>query len=304
MGRILTISSAAAILAFAALVTGAPVEGRGAAAAPTTRTVRFTAVDAKGVAITDLTAADLAAKEGGKAVTIDKVEAATGPLQVAVLVDDNGSGLFRAGLVSFLNKILNHAEISISSVVGQTMKVVDYTTKMDELRDAVLKLGARPGSNDGGQLLAGLFEATKELQKRNATRPAILVLTVGGPEQAEMQAEQTLDELRKSGAVMNVVSVAAGSIRDPGAKSLDSSMDQNRAIQEVLGDGPKQSGGRHSEIAAMTGVVSQLELLGDELMHQYVVTYTLPDGVKPDKRFELTTKRKGALLHAPTKIQD
>ena len=46
------------------------------------------------------------------------------------------------------------------------------------------------------------------------------------------------------------------------------------------------------------------EMLGDELMHQYLVTYTLPDGVKPSEKLSVSVKRKGVTLRAPTRIPD
>ena len=77
------------------------------------------------------------------------------------------------------------------------------------LGEALGKVGARAATNDGGQLLSGIFEAAKDLEQKRAARSAILALTVGGEEHSPMQPHHVLDQLRKSGAALYVVSVAA-----------------------------------------------------------------------------------------------
>ena len=57
------------------------------------------------------------------------------------------------------------AVMSLSSVVGQTMKLVDYTPNVDAIMQGIATLNARPGTPDGGQLLEGISEAALELRK-------------------------------------------------------------------------------------------------------------------------------------------
>ena len=40
------------------------------------------------------------------------------------------------------------------------------------------------------------------------------------------------------------------------------------------------------------------------LLAQYAVSYVLPDGVKPNKRFQISTKKRGVSLRAPSTIPD
>jgi hypothetical protein len=47
-----------------------------------------------------------------------------------------------------------------------------------------------------------------------------------------------------------------------------------------------------------------LAKIADNLMNQYVLTYTIPDGVKLNERLSLTTSRKGVTLVAPTRLPD
>ena len=84
------------LLLFSVMCTGLAVPMTGhAKGAETQRTVYFSAFDAKGTAVTDLTAADLAVKENGKDRAIASVVAATEPILVSILVDDGGSGGFQ-----------------------------------------------------------------------------------------------------------------------------------------------------------------------------------------------------------------
>jgi len=276
-----------------------------ATSAGITRTVYVTATDSKGALVTDLTAADFSIKEGGKEREVVKAEAATAPMQLAIIVDDNGTGMFRYGLAQFLQKLLGHGEFAISTVVGQAMKIQDYTTSTDALSTALQKLAPRPSTPDGGQLIEGIAESAKELLKRKAVRPVIVALTVGGEEHSPQSAHDVLNSLKDSGASLHVISVAGGTVRSTVQSSNPGdALDGTLNLGEVLGDGPKQSGGRRDEIVATAGLIAGLQRLADELLQQYVVSYVLPDGVKPNERVNITVKRKGVTLRAPSRIPD
>ncbi len=277
----------------------------GAAVEPQTRRVYVTASGAKGAPVTDLTAADFAIKEGGKAREIVTVAPATGLIQIAVLVDDNGTGIFRYAVGKFIESLLGRAEFAVSTVTGQMLRLVDYTTSGQSLSEAIGKLNARPATNDGGQLLDGISETAKELERRKAPRPVIVALTVGGVEHSTLPAHHVLDNLRQSGASLHVITVVNSTLRSQSNPTTAAGlMEENMNLSEVLGDGPKQSGGRREEIVAAAGVVSGLQQLADALKTQYLIEYSLPEGVKPSDKLSVSVKRRGVSLHAPTKIPD
>jgi VWFA-related protein len=269
------------------------------------RRVYVTALDSSGAPITDLTAADFTVKEGGKACEITRAGPAKGIIQVAILVDDNGTGLFRVAVARFIEALFGRAEFAVLTVSGQTFKVVDYTTSADELRAAVAQLGARAATPDGGQLLDGILETSQDLLKRKAGRPNIVALTVGGEEHSPTPARQALDQLRQSGAALYVVSVVGSRLRSNAAVTKPADLlNENLSLSEVLGDGPKQSGGHREEIAAIAGVETGLRQLAESLKQQYVIEYTLPEGAQPSDRLSVSVKRKGVTLRAPTRIPD
>jgi VWFA-related protein len=274
------------------------------AVAGQSRAVYVTVTDKSGVPVGDLTAADFAVKEGGKMVRVEQAAISAAQLQIALIVDDNGTGLFRAPLARFIQRMDGHAAIALSSVVGQTMKVVDYTTRVDALMTGLATLNARPGTPDGGQLLEGIAEAAIELHRREAPRPIIIALTVGGEEHSTADAEHVLNQLRRSGAILHVFSVINSALRSTVAAQRPSALlQENLNLQKVLGDGPRQSGGRHTEIAATAGTLTELQHLASELLQQYRVSYTLPAGARPSDRISVSVTRKGLSVRAPTRIR-
>jgi hypothetical protein len=277
MKRILTLS----------LILLAATTGTARPSADVFRTVYFSAVDEKGVYVTDLTAAELAVKEGGKDRAIDAVKPATAPMQVSLLVDDGGTGGFQAAVGQFIQATFGRAEFAIRVLQPQAIKVQDFTKNGDDLRAALGRMGQRGRVvPDNEQIIAGVFDAAKELRQREARRPSIIVLTITGEKALADTADETLNALKASGASLSVVYLTGVE------------------LGKVLGDGPKQSGGT---IEQVTGNVVQgptLMKVANNLLNQYVLTYTVPDGVKLNEKFSLSTSRKGVKLLAPTKLPD
>ena len=291
------------LLAAATVLCCGTVAAQIAAPALSSRTVYVTVLDKHGMPINGLTAEDFEVKEGGKSVAIDQAAIAKEPLQIAIIVDDNGTGLFRSPLMRFVQRMDGYAVMAVSSVVGQTMKLVDYTSNVDALVQGIATLNARPGTPDGGQLLEGISEAALELRKREAKRPIIIALTVGGTEHSTVNSDHVLDQLRKSGASLHVFSVAASALRSTvTATAPRDLLQENMHLGRVLGDGPKQTGGTHQQIVASAGFLIGLQNLATELVGQYRITYSLPPGAKKSDKLNVSTRRRDVVVRAPSKI--
>jgi VWFA-related protein len=270
---------------------------------PNTRAVYVNVSDKNGVWIPGLTAADFVVKEGGKDRPIVAAELATVPMRIAMVVDDNGTGIFRYGVARFIERLQGHALFALSTVAGQHLKIVDYTANTDALIDAIARLTARPGTTDGGQLLEGIYETARDLEKRKAPRSVIIVLTVGGEEHSTLPAHHVLDQLRKSGAALHVIAVESSALSSMVAVTRPAALlGENLNLSEVLGDGPKQSGGRREEIVATAGIVAGLQSLAEDLTHQYLVAYTQPP--KTSGKVSISVKRPGSAVRAPVRIPD
>lgn len=267
------------------------------------RVVYVSALDADGAPITDLTPDDFAIKEGGKTCSVVSVEPAAARMTIAIVVDDNGTGIFRTGVARFIERLLGRAEFAISIVRGQPVKLVDYTTDTDALRSAVAQLAARSATPDGGQLLDGIYDSAKTMERERSARGVILALTVGGEEHSPVSADEVFDQLRKSGAALHVVAMPVSTSRSTVPVTRSSQLlGENLNLGEILGDGPQQTGGSRIDIVATAGLVTELQHLADALAHQYAITYALPDGAKRSDRVNVSVKRGGVKLRAPSRV--
>jgi hypothetical protein len=265
----------------------AATTGTAALRAEVLRTVYFSAVDAKGSAVTDLTAADLTVKEGGKDRAIAGVQPATAPMHVSLLVDDAGTGAFQTAVAQFIDATLGHAQYAVSVLNPQPIKVANYTADVDALKSALGRMGQRGRIQvDGEQIIEAVGGAAKELQQRKAARPVIVVLTVSGEKASSELADSALNNLKSSGAGLNVLYITG------------------IELGKVLGDGPKQSGGMIQQASGGVALGPVLAKIADNLMHQYVLTYNIPDGVKLNEKLSLATSRKGVTLLAPSRLPD
>ncbi len=263
--------------------------GVGAATAPAevTRKVYISATDSKGAPITDLTAAEITVKEGGKERTVAGLVPATAPVHVAILVEDNGTGAFQFAVSQFLQKVHGRGQFSISVLTPQALRLVDFTDDVEGLKGALGKLGQRGrAESDGDQLPEAISDAAKELQLRKAERPIVLALTIAGGILHSVEPNNVLKTVRSSGAALNLVYVSGAN------------------LGQVLGDGPKESGGRIEEAGTGQAIAPAVSRIADSVLNQYLLTYTLPDGVKLSDRLSVTTSRKGIKLTAPSRITD
>ena len=285
-----------------------PAGQRGNLSAPHVSALYVSAVDRKNVPVTDLTAADFVLKEGGDLREIVRVERATAPMDIAMIVDDSGAGIFRYPIANFIDHLRGHARFSIGRLVVQVQRIVDYTSDIEQLRAAVLRLGVIEQTQRGGQIVEAVLQSAKDLQRRDSERPVIIVLTDTDTGDSSLPAQHVLDELQRSGAVMYVISVlrrpalnsAPGqSAADKPSELLERQLDINR----VLGDGPKQSGGRRAEIAGLAGPIPELQGMAEELRRQYLITYMVPAGEKLGQKINISTKRRGVSVRAPSRAE-
>ena len=288
------------------LLPGALSAQRASPAVPHVRTVYVSAIDRQNLPVTDLGVRDFVLKEGGDVREILKVEPATAPMRIAIIVDDSGTGIFRVPVANFVNQLLGRAEFAIKHVIAQAQRLVDYTSDVDRLRAAILRLGVRGETPEGGRVVEAVFDTSKELH--NVERPVIILLTDTYAAYSSLPAHHVLSELQNSGALFYVVAIArlaplnpssVPTAKDRPADLLEHQLDINR----VLGDGPKQSGGRRMEIAGLGGMIPELQGVAAELRYQYQITYLVPAGEKLNQKMNVSTKRRGVSVRAPARAR-
>ena len=155
-------------------------------------------------------------------------------------------------------------------------------------------------------MLEGIAETAGEFKNGRPRRAIIVALTVGGEEHSTLPAHHVLDELRKSGAALHVISVSGSTLRSTVAVEKPSALlGENLNLNEVLGEGPKQSGGTREEVVATAGLVSGLQQLAQTLLRgQYAVSYSERADEKASDRINVARRVPGANLLAPTRIPD
>jgi hypothetical protein len=263
------------------------------------RTVYVTIVDGNGVAVTDLTAADLVVKEGGKEREIAKAGRAAAKMRLTIAVEERlmADTSVRQAMFAFMKRVIDTAEVRLVTIGLRNQTAADYTTALDALVTAInnLTLNPRPES----QVAEGVLEVASEFATTKADRPVLVVLAFSGG-QAGVDPRNVLEKVRQSGMTMSAVTLMAGGADAGGVGAMS---DQS-GREQILGDGPKQSGGRRTEVPSTGAFPKALQQIADDLLAQYAITYTLPDGVKPDKRFSISSKRRGVTLRAPAAIPD
>ena len=128
----------------------------------------------------------------------------------------------------------------------------------------------------------------------------IVVVAVSGGQAGGASSNEVLNQLRQSGATMHAVTIAG----NLGSSSSAGSLGDESNREQVLGDGVKQSGGRRVEVPATIAVPKALQQIAGDLSAQYIIQYTLPDGVKLDRRLNVSVKRRSVSLRAPSLIPD
>lgn len=247
-----------------------------------------------GTPVKDLAAEDFTVREDGNAREVLKAGPATAPLTISILVDDSQAAEpviqeMRRGLTAFVEQMQGKAEIALATFGERPTPIVDYTESTEALKRGITKIFSRQGA--GAYLLDAIVEVSRGLQRREtAARPTIIALTVEGIEFSNIYYEPVLEDLKKSGATFHVLAIGTPS---------DSLTDEMRNRNLVIARGTSETGGRRDQVLAASALPEKLKQLGNELLNQYVVTYSRPETLIPPEKVEVTVKRPGAEVRAP-----
>ncbi|MEO8521460.1 MAG: hypothetical protein ABI603_08860 [Acidobacteriota bacterium] len=271
-------------------------QGTQPGATETLRHLYISASGKGGAPVADLTAADLVVKEDGRRLEVVGLERATAPLRVALLVDDSGPGLrfIREGAGLFIQRLGGLGEIALFSIGGRNTAIVDFTGDVAALYQGVRQLTTR--TTTGAYLLDGVHDAIEALGSRDAERPVLVVLMLEGPEFSSVRADRLLDELRRSRAVLHVVSLGKPTLKTMTAwsqmptDSLRENLDENINRKKFVEDGTRMSGGRFAQVLVDSGIPGAMQAVAEDLAAQYVVVFRRPGG-SPAKKITVTASR-------------
>ena len=254
------------------------------------RAMYVSALNAAGAPIPDLGPSDFIVREDNMAREVLKVEPAVEPMQIAVLVDTSQGARddishMRTALPGFIKTLTTgdvKNEVAIIAIGERPTVFTNYTFSQVELKKGVDRIWSMQGS--GAYLLDGIIEVCQGFKKRGAQRPVIVAILSEGPELSNRQHDQVLDPLRASGAAFHAITLGRPS---------SSLSDETRNRNMVLDEGPRQTGGRREELLTSMALDAKLTQLGDELTHQYKVTYARPQSLIPPERATVVAARPG-----------
>ena len=283
-----------------ALAASAPASVRLSAAGPTTRTVYVTVVDDNGRPVSGLTPADFTVKESGKEREIASVAPASEKIRLALMVEQllASQSYVRAGLAEFVARMCPSAEIALFMITQRNETIVDFTSDPNALVEGIRNLPLSQVRLTAA-VPDALYEMAKNFEKAKPARPVIVLATVEQGQSTEIDPESILSQIAKSKAQFWAVSIEpAGSRSGAGIRNLRDFAGRS----QIIGDGSLQSGGRRVPVMVLPGFQQGLQQVADELSSQYVITYTLPDGVRPADRISVSLKKPGATLRAPSRV--
>ena len=256
------------------------------------RSLYVSMLDRSGAPVPDLGPPDFLVREDGLAREVLRVEPATDPMDIAILLDNSTAAAaavpqMRRALPAFLDALLAPApagqrnQVAIITLAGRPTILADYSLDRAPLDKAISRVWEE--SFVGGYyLLNGIIEVSQGFSKRGSARPVIVAITGEGPELSNRHPEQVLTPLRDSGAALHVISIG-----QPAVSNDDDVRDRNTVVDQ----GPRQSGGTQAQLLTSTALPGRLQQLANVLTHTYKVTYGHPDTLIPPQRVTVTARR-------------
>ena len=251
------------------------------------RAVYVTVLDRDGGRVTGLTTADFAIKEDNVTREVLRVEPASDPMQVAILVDNSqrtegNIREFRASMPALVRGIAEDPQVkgrhqfSVITLGARPTIVSDYNPDPAVAVKALEGIFAENFSS--AYLMDGIIEVSRGMSKRDYQRPVIVAVVTDGVDQSNRYRDQVLDPLKASGAVFHAILVGP---------------QQNTSTERsiVLQRGTRETGGNYDTILAPSGLTSRMTRLAAELTSQYRVTYSRPSTLIPPKTTEVTSPR-------------
>ena len=264
------------------------------------RGIYTSVLDKEGKPVAGLTVADFIVREDNVAREVLKVEPATAPMQIALLIDNSQRSSanirdIREAAEAFIKGVTGTGtknEVAVIAVAERATIHVDYTTDQAKLLKGAA-LFTQPSS--GAYMLDGLWETSRGFKKREAPRPVIVAIATNGPEFSTRYRDQVIGAIKDASASLHIVMV--------GQAPTDVLTNEGRERAYIFEEGPRETGGRYDNVLAPSALGARLKQVADELTHQYLVTYARPQSLIPPEHVKITGKRDDLVVRGqPVKV--
>jgi len=256
------------------------------------RSMFVSVVDQAGAPVPNLGPSDFIVREDNLSREVLRVAPATDPMQIAILVDNSTAAApqiphIRRALPAFIQTLTTPTasgrrnEIALVTLGSRPTILANYSIEAAPLTKAIDRIW-EDNFRTGNYLLDGIIEVSQGFKKREATRPVIVAITSEGPELSNRSPDQVLTPLRDSGAALHVISIGL-----PAAGISDDVRYRDRVVDE----GPRASGGTHTQLLAASALPNKLQQVANVLTHSYRVVYAHPDSLIPPERITVAARR-------------
>jgi hypothetical protein len=265
----------------------------GPAAQSRERSLYVSAIDSAGNPVPDLGPRDFLVKEDNVTREVLRVTPADEPMQVAILVDTSQAARdsiahIREALPPFVTELTtpNEAgrknEIAIIGIGERPTILSEYSTNPRIVQKGIDRIWAYQSS--GMYLLDAIIETAQGLKKREADRPVLITIATEGIDFSNRHHDQALDPLKAAGAAFYALMIG----------QPDTSLrPESRERAMVLDTGPRTTGGYREQLLTSLALKPKLGELGNQLTHQYKVTYSRPESLIPPEHITVSGTKPG-----------
>ncbi len=252
------------------------------------RGIYASVLDKNGAPVPNMSPADFIVREDNVAREVLRVEPATTPMQIALLVDNSTAASrnirdIRDAVTEFVKAVTGNGmknEVALITVAERPTILVDYTADQAKLLKGAA-IFSQPMS--GTYMLDGILETARGLKKREAMRPVIVCIATNGPELSNRFHDQVMEAVAAAGASLSVIMI--------GPPPTDVLTTEGRERAYTFSDVTDRTGGRYDNVLAASAMPMRLKQVADELTHEYLVTYARPETLIPPEHIKITSKR-------------
>lgn len=254
--------------------------------------VFLTVLDADGTPLGGLTPEHFAVRESGKERPVVRVQPLDLPMHVAVLVDTSVSQgrpdeIFRSAVVDFATRLAASNHVAVYSFGDRAAGVIGFTQDATRVRAAAS--GMFGWSHERSLLIDGIDLALRDLEKVEAKRPVIIVITSESPEASRRTAGGVIRRLIAQSTALHAVSVVSPS-PSGSAQGVNSSIpassqrlggmiaagEGDRERNQALRQGTAATGGGRQRVTSTLALAAALARVARELSNSYLLTFTRP----------------------------